>query len=320
LPRAPTATRACSRGATTTPRAACTTTAPATSTRFTSRDPLGIWADLLNLGNGYTYAGNNPWSRRDPFGLESGGNKTTWWQDFWAAYNDDGLWEGYFDTFGGGFAKGVMDSFFGLAGAAKEWSEDPVFGSLNAALDLYDLFRRDREKFGDDAINLALLAYATLMDGLFSGDGETYGQLAGDVLLGGAILKALKYLRGAGSIDSISGELLDDLDTSIRGQGWKAGGPIDNLTSKGNVPSWDAVRERFWKNEAKYNGDNYSAENLQRMRSGSAPQRLNPVTGLMESMELHHFPPQRVGGVFEFRLVWPEDHAAIDPFRHTGNQ
>ncbi len=38
--------------------------------RFTTRDPIGIWKDAANLGNGYTYVGNNPWSYADPFGTE----------------------------------------------------------------------------------------------------------------------------------------------------------------------------------------------------------------------------------------------------------
>ena len=37
--------------------------------RFTTVDPLGPWGDPLNLGNGYTYVGNNPWTYTDPFGL-----------------------------------------------------------------------------------------------------------------------------------------------------------------------------------------------------------------------------------------------------------
>ncbi len=36
--------------------------------RFTSRDTRGIWADRENLGNGFTYVGNNPLSRSDPTG------------------------------------------------------------------------------------------------------------------------------------------------------------------------------------------------------------------------------------------------------------
>jgi RHS repeat-associated protein len=37
--------------------------------RFISRDAVGMWADQGNLGNAYTYAGNNPGARVDPFGL-----------------------------------------------------------------------------------------------------------------------------------------------------------------------------------------------------------------------------------------------------------
>ncbi|MEM7247176.1 MAG: RHS repeat-associated core domain-containing protein [Acidobacteriota bacterium] len=39
--------------------------------RFLTRDPLGTWGDVGNLGNGYAYVGNNPWSRVDPDGLEA---------------------------------------------------------------------------------------------------------------------------------------------------------------------------------------------------------------------------------------------------------
>ena len=36
--------------------------------RFIQRDTIGAWGDGANLGNGNTYAGNNPWSYLDPFG------------------------------------------------------------------------------------------------------------------------------------------------------------------------------------------------------------------------------------------------------------
>ena len=36
--------------------------------RFTTRDTKGIWYDGVNLGNGYTYVGNNPWTWKDPHG------------------------------------------------------------------------------------------------------------------------------------------------------------------------------------------------------------------------------------------------------------
>ena len=37
--------------------------------RFISRDIIGIWGDCENLGNGFSYVGNNPLSYIDPFGL-----------------------------------------------------------------------------------------------------------------------------------------------------------------------------------------------------------------------------------------------------------
>jgi len=37
--------------------------------RFLSRDPIGIWGDAGNYGNGYGYAGNNPCMFVDPSGL-----------------------------------------------------------------------------------------------------------------------------------------------------------------------------------------------------------------------------------------------------------
>ncbi|HQJ90442.1 MAG TPA: hypothetical protein PLB70_07490, partial [Paludibacteraceae bacterium] len=98
--------------------------------------------------------------------------------------------------------------------------------------------------------------------------------------------------------------------------GWKVGEPITNLTAKGNVPAWSTVRQRFWKNEAFLNGSTYAESDLLRMQKGLAPQRLNPNTGLPESMELHHhIVPQRDGGLFDFMKVWPDEHRALDPFR-----
>lgn len=62
----------------------------------------------------------------------------------------------------------------------------------------------------------------------------------------------------------------------------------------------------------------WGTSNVERMRRGLAPQRYNPRKGGMESMDLSHEPiPRRAGGT---RVVprWPEDHAAVDPFRRPG--
>lgn len=87
--------------------------------------------------------------------------------------------------------------------------------------------------------------------------------------------------------------------------------------------TWDKDRAAYWRQEAKNNPGAYSKENLARMSRGSAPQRINPTTGRMESMELHHdLIPQRSGlpktlinQRWNLRKVWPDEHRAIDVYR-----
>jgi RHS repeat-associated protein len=101
--------------------------------------------------------------------------------------------------------------------------------------------------------------------------------------------------------------------------GWGVGDDIHSLTKAGNSPSWSTVRSRFWKNEAanpQYGS--WSDEQLARMSTGRAPQRFNPDKGGVESMELGHEPiPFRDGGTSVLPR-WPQDHAAVDPFRRPG--
>ncbi|HEY3352553.1 MAG TPA: RHS repeat-associated core domain-containing protein, partial [Polyangia bacterium] len=101
---------------------------------------------------------------------------------------------------------------------------------------------------------------------------------------------------------------------------WKVGQDIWKRTAKGTPPSWSTVRSRFWKNEAARDGANarWGESNVRRMRRGLAPERFNPDKGGMEAMELSHEPlPARAGG---HRVVprWPQDHAAVDPYRRPG--
>ncbi len=44
--------------------------------RFISRDPIGTWGDAVNMGNAYTYVGNDPVSNIDPDGQK----KRRWWK------------------------------------------------------------------------------------------------------------------------------------------------------------------------------------------------------------------------------------------------
>ncbi len=103
-------------------------------------------------------------------------------------------------------------------------------------------------------------------------------------------------------------------------RGWRLGDDVNAVTARGNAPAWSTIRGRFWKNEvASPNAvEKYGAENVERMRRGLAPQRYNADKGAMESMELSHEPiPLRDGGR-QFVPRWPQDHAAVDPFRRPG--
>ncbi|RAP56919.1 hypothetical protein BTJ49_12320 [Oleiagrimonas sp. MCCC 1A03011] len=100
---------------------------------------------------------------------------------------------------------------------------------------------------------------------------------------------------------------------------WRIGDGIYARTARGNEPSWSTVRARTWKSLAAMPGaeDWWGAENIERMRRGRAPQRYNLDKGGMESMELSHEPvPAREGGRY-FVPRWPQDHAAIDPYRYV---
>jgi len=41
--------------------------------RFISRDPMGVWVDLMSYGNGFAAFANNPCLREDPYGDQAGG-------------------------------------------------------------------------------------------------------------------------------------------------------------------------------------------------------------------------------------------------------
>jgi len=157
-----------------------------------------------------------------------------------------------------------------------------------------------------------------LARGLTRGMARGTGRLRAAVSFGDDIDVALQ-----GAFRELAAESRVPATTIPRGagpaRGWRVGDPITNLTARGKVPAWSTVRARYWRNEAFNNPSAYRARDLTRMQRGSAPQRLNPVTGTLESMELHHAPPMRQGGLFDVTPVWPSEHAAIDPFRHLGN-
>ncbi|MDZ4859535.1 MAG: RHS repeat-associated core domain-containing protein, partial [Candidatus Hydrogenedentes bacterium] len=289
-----------------------------TSGRFISRDTIGLWGDAANLGNPYSYVNNNPWSGVDPFGLERFGE---------VSYLHDvgNVAKGYFWEGPKGLLAGAWSALVTLGGeiadpmrAAREIGQG--VGALGEIVSATESPTRNLLAEGgrqwlrevdqnSDAQGKALFGVSTIL-------------APGVLATKGA--KAVEVVQGTQQA-AIRARVLENVAESqatvlAKPSGWKLGNPIDELTSKGTTPAWSTVRQRYWKNEALNNPDVYNASNLDRMKRGLAPQRPNPRTGQLESMELHHTPPQREGGMFNLERVWPDDHALVDVFRKTGKK
>jgi RHS repeat-associated protein len=84
--------------------------------RFLTRDPLGVWGDPINLGNGTSYTPHNPWSYKDPYGL--------WAADVcrdirsWSSANFSEEWYG---SLGYGVVDAATDPFFFGEGSAEAY-------------------------------------------------------------------------------------------------------------------------------------------------------------------------------------------------------
>lgn len=101
------------------------------------------------------------------------------------------------------------------------------------------------------------------------------------------------------------------------GTRWKVGDHPLAPTPKGVEPSWTTQARRHWKDEAGTEDaiEKWGAENVERMKKGLAPQKINKNAGDLESKELHHQPiPQRQRGK-EYIEVWPDEHVRIAPYR-----
>jgi len=84
----------------------------------------------------------------------------------------------------------------------------------------------------------------------------------------------------------------------------------------------DAQRRAAWKSLAQDPNSPLTAEERAQIqaRGWRGPQRVNPQTGVVETMELSHEPiPAREGGTEVFPR-WPADHAAVDPYRQLKKQ
>jgi len=255
--------------------------------RFTSPDPLGAWGDPLNLGNPYTYVGNNPWNYTDPYGLQ-----------YQAVFAPAPLSPpkrrvmnaaiGGFFNFGGEDFRNMEEliTFAPVVGIPADlhltWQDWDEGHYIMAGVSLFG----------------ALPVLGDVVSGLVRSGADWIKPCVGWFTRSGANLtrQGISAAEGASALQ----------------RGWKVGDPIDRLTAVGNAPKWRTVQNRHWKNEAFYHNDDYSADNLERMRRGLAEQRVNLETGKLESRHLHHDPLQRDGNLFQFEPVWPKEHALLE--------
>lgn len=86
--------------------------------------------------------------------------------------------------------------------------------------------------------------------------------------------------------------------------GWKVGVDPLALTSKGTEPSTQTIRSRVWKNLASAGG--WDPDNVDRLRAGRPPSRINPMTGAVERARVD---------VATGTASWGDE--PIDPFADT---
>jgi len=216
---------------------------------------------------------------------------------------------------GAGCALPILSGLGGLASFDAGWTAtgelfapyDYTQGSKVLASFSSDTYPGDVNPMKDYGTAAARAAIEAI---LFKGVSKYANGSGASVLVEGVEAKA----AGAGAKEPAQ------IDSPPVKNGWNVGDDVYNQTAKGNDPSWSAVRSRFWKNEASAPdaANTYGPENLDRMSKGLAPQRYNADKGGVESMELSHEPiPARDGGK-DFVPRWPQDHAAVDPYRKPG--
>lgn len=171
----------------------------------------------------------------------------------------------------------------------------------------------DRVAAGHDAIDDI---FSTDLGHCYTADSHHNFFTENDTVIG-----IIPIIPGANGSIPITGRVSPTQANNIKG--WGIGQPIQNLTVEGNVPKWNTVRQRYWKNREEWAKSNpgkhdYTSRDMERMKEGLAPQKYSHEKGAWESKELHHDPAQRDGGLFDFVEVWPEEHAAIDSYRHAG--
>jgi RHS repeat-associated protein len=156
--------------------------------RFTARDRAGQWFDMGNLGNGFAFVGNNPWSYTDPFGF----SKQTPYERLldWMVDNES-------------FRNGLLDARDWTAEhwqPMEDWARDPrnapyldafqmgldIGGMVPGAGEYFDLANASIYQIRGDQVNVALSLAATLPIGGQAATWAKWTRRYGDDVAGAA--------------------------------------------------------------------------------------------------------------------------------------
>jgi RHS repeat-associated protein len=302
-----------------------------TTGRFTTPDPLGNYGDWNNLGNPFTYVGNNPGAFADPYGLFKWGT----------------------------FARATYGSFIDIATETCELPADLITGFLiginNTLSDTYI--------YAEDVSFSGVIAGAALHTRLWNDEGAWMNTISGTADVASTIVGAkqiaeiigaaydyrlgnISYLEMDERLSEIAGlqtgmlaagaalstgrgRTVGKMSTSPNDGGMKwdpnlsryrdtSGRFIsDPARSRSEYKYTDAQRRSAWRRlEEDPRSGLTEAERTQiRTRGYRGPQRVNEY-GEIETMELSHEPVNMRDGGTEVVPRWPRDHAAVDPHRY----
>jgi len=131
---------------------------------------------------------------------------------------------------------------------------------------------------------------------ILSGSGESIRAIE-------ALVKAGKVLDNGRHAMRVADDILDI--TGDVAKGWKLGDPIDALTKAGNIPSWNTIRQRYWKTIA-YLFPDEVGDQLHRLQKGKALLDADNI-----SIHLHH-PNGRAGvDLFTFGPIRAFEHMLL---------